>query len=139
MRMTLIRKSDYAVRAMLDISMHHPARRTARSVGSATEIPRNTLTQVLATLVAQGLLDSVAGPAGGYTLTRPPEDITLLEVITAAEGPIRDESCALTGGTCDANHACAIHDLWRRATDDFTRHLATTTLANLVADGSHPG
>ena len=52
-------------------------------------IPYKTLTLILAGLVAEGLLIAAHGPKGGYRLAREPEDISLLDIVEAAEGPPR--------------------------------------------------
>jgi Rrf2 family protein len=90
MQVALGRKGDYSVRAMLYLARHaDDGRRKARVVATAMEIPHPYATQILANLVAEELLIATAGPDGGYELARPADEISLLEVVEAAEGPIR--------------------------------------------------
>jgi Rrf2 family protein len=133
MRITLGRKGDYSVRAVLDVARHtHDGRRKTREIAEAMDIPRNYLTQILADLVTRGLLDARAGPAGGYALARHPDQITLLDVVAASEGPVTLDQCVLEGGPCDWVGTCPVHDTWARAQTAFTEQLAATTFADLA-------
>jgi len=132
MRMTLTNKADYAVRAVLDIARYHPDLRTRRQITSAMDLPGNFLSQILATLVRHEVLDSTAGPTGGYTLTRNPAEVTLLEVIELIEGPIALDECILRGGTCDWTQVCPLHETWSEAKTAFTNRLATTNFGDLT-------
>lgn len=79
MPVTLGKHGDYAVRAALDLARHYEDEpRKAREIAESMDIPLNFLKRILSELVAQGLLTSIAGPNGGYRLTQPPENITLL-------------------------------------------------------------
>ena len=131
MRMNLTNKADYTVRAVLDIARHHPDRRTTRQITAAMDLPRNFLTQILATLVRHRLLHSAAGPAGGYTLARPLAEITLLEMIEIIEGPVAIDECVLGGGSCDWTQVCPLHETWAEAKARFTNRLAATTFEHL--------
>jgi Rrf2 family protein len=71
MDVVLARRTDYAIRAILDVARHDGALRKAREISDAMEISPNYLARILATLVNGGMLHATAGPAGGYRLTRP--------------------------------------------------------------------
>jgi Rrf2 family protein len=132
MRITLTRRGDYAVRAMYDLAASHPRRRKAGEIAAAMDIPRTFLSRVLAGLARSGLLDAVAGPSGGYVLSRSPAEISLLEVVEAAEGKLALTECVLRGGPCAWEDTCAIHDTWVEAQQAFAARLADTSLEDLV-------
>lgn len=133
MQVALGRKGDYSVRAMLDVARSHGhRRRKAREIAETMDIPQRYAPQILADLVRVGLLDAVAGPGGGYSLARPPDEITLFDVVNAAEGPTTLDTCVLRGGPCDWRDACPIHATWYRAQVAFVDTLAGVTLAELV-------
>jgi Rrf2 family protein len=132
MQASLGRKGDYSVRAVLDLARHHGDRRKAREIADEMDIPLRYLTQILANLVQHGLLDAVAGPNGGYTLARPPEKITLLEVVEVAEGPIVLEQCVLRGGPCSWEDSCPVHIPWAHAQSALAGQLAATSFADLA-------
>jgi len=132
MQASLGRKGDYSVRAVLDLARANGDRRKAREIASEMDIPHRYLTQILANLVQHGLLDAVAGPTGGYTLARPPAQISLLEVVEAAEGPIALDVCVLRGGPCSWEDSCPAHIPWARAQNAMAEQLAATSFADLV-------
>ena len=133
MQLTLTRKGDYSIRAMLHVAGHDgEGRDRARRIATEMAIPYKFLTQILAELVAEGLLDAKAGPAGGYTLGRPAGDITLLDIVEAAEGPTTFDCCVLRDGPCEWQETCPVHDTWSRAQSSLAREFASVTLAALA-------
>jgi Rrf2 family protein len=108
------------------------------------DIPLDFLKRILSELVAQGLLTSTAGPSGGYRLTQPPENITLLDIIEPTERLRSPDTCILRGGPCDWSDACPIHDTWLIAQKAFADTLDLTNLAELariehdLEDDGHP-
>lgn len=118
---------------MLNVAIHHDSRQKAREIADAMDIPPRYLTQILANLVQAGLLTAVAGPAGGYSLARPADEITLLEVVEAAEGPIGLERCVLQGGPCSWEKSCPVHVPWASAQKAMAAQLDATTFADLAA------
>ncbi len=85
--MRISAKGEYAIKAVLDLALHHhegliPIQEIAARQG----IPQRYLEQVLLALKRAGLLGSKRGAAGGYHLTRPPQDITVGAVLRAVEG-----------------------------------------------------
>lgn len=133
MQVTLGRKGDYAVRAVLDVARNSESgRRKAREIADSMEIPDRYLTQILAHLANLGLLEAVAGPNGGYSLARPPETITLLDVVEAAEGPISLDECVLRGRPCEWEDVCPIHVPWARSQNALKAQLSKATFADLV-------
>ncbi len=133
MPVTLGKHGDYAVRAAIDIARHWDGEpRKAREIAASMDIPIGFLKRILAELVSQGLLQSTAGPTGGYRLTRPPETITLLEIIEPLEHLLVPEQCILRGGPCDWSDFCPIHDTWSRAQKAFADTLDAATLDQLA-------
>jgi len=134
MQLSLKRKGDYAVRAMISVGRHYgTGLRQARQISTEMNIPYKTLTLILAGLVAEGLLVASHGPKGGYRLARPPDEISLLDIVEAAEGPARIDRCVLRDGPCDWEETCPVHDTWSRTQDAITQELASTSLADLTA------
>ena len=133
MKVRLGRRGDYAVRAMISIA-RHPAgvRRKTRQITDEMDLPEGYATQILASLARGGLLDAAAGRDGGYSLARPAAEISLLDVVELAEGPITIDECILRGGPCDWVRVCPIHATWSEAQEAFTSHLAATSLFDLA-------
>jgi Rrf2 family protein len=119
---------------MISVGRHHgTGLRQARQISTEMHIPYKTLTLILAGLVAEGLLIASHGPNGGYRLARHPSDISLLDIVEAAEGPATFDQCVLRDGPGDWEETCPVHDTWARAQDALIRELASTSLAEMAA------
>jgi Rrf2 family protein len=134
MDLTLTRRGDYAVRAALCLAGLHDRGGYVkiREVSTAMHLPVSYTPQVLKLLANAGLVEARAGRGGGYRLTRRPQDVSLLEVVEAAEGPLAPERCILRGGPCRWEDACAVHPAWAAAVQACRGSLATTSLADLA-------
>jgi Rrf2 family protein len=134
MNFTLTRRGDYALRAALGLAEGWQATRfvKGRDLAEAMDLPLSYTPQVLGLLARAGLAHAKAGRDGGYRLARPPDRITVLEIIEAAEGDLRSTTCILRGGPCRWESACAAHEAWSTASEAFRGSLATRTLADLA-------
>lgn len=143
MDLTLGKRADYVVRAVLDLARHHGhGRRKTADIAEAMQVPVTYLPQLLAGLVRAGLVRSLAGRHGGYELIRDPGEVSLLEVIEVADGSVISTECVLRGGPCRWEGACAIHTPWASAQEAFRDSLRATTFAEVAAidvalSGSH--
>jgi Rrf2 family protein len=87
--MKLSTKTRYGVRALFDIAYHNGGRATqARDIARRQDVPLRYLEQIFQDLRRASLVDAKRGPRGGYSLARPPEQITLGDVVRAVQGPI---------------------------------------------------
>lgn len=133
MQITIGRRGDYAVRAVLDLAhAYGNGRRKTREIAATMEIPRNYLPQIMAELVSAGLLLATAGKSGGYELARPPSQITLLDVVELMDGPITLSRCLLRGIPCGTDGYCAAHEAWAEAQAALAGSLASTTFEELA-------
>ncbi|MFM9077524.1 MAG: RrF2 family transcriptional regulator [Solirubrobacterales bacterium] len=85
-------KSRYAVVALAELarSGEHPV--PVKELAERRAVPEQFLEQLFSTLRRSGFLESHRGSKGGYTLARPPEEITVLEVVQALDGVIGQEA-----------------------------------------------
>lgn len=134
MNMTLSKRGDYVMRSAIALARAFDSGtpRKIREVVAETDLPRTFASQILADLVRAGLAVSKAGRDGGYWLARPPEEISVLEVVEAAEGPLRAERCALGDGPCRWETVCPLHETWVAATARLNGLLAETSLAEVA-------
>jgi Rrf2 family protein len=131
MQIVLGNRGDYTVRAVLYLA-RHPGVQRREAIAEAMEIPSEYLRQILGALVRAGIARSRIGRHGGYELARPPEAVSLREVIEIGEGPVRSQKCILRGGPCYWGERCAVHDSWVGAEQAMTDRLARTTFAELA-------
>lgn len=90
----------------------------------------NHIAKVMQRLVKGGLLDSRRGPAGGFTLSREPEGITLLDIFRVIEGEGRNGGCPFRHKQCVFS-GCVLEDAVNRIEEDFRKYLERRTLADL--------
>src|SRR5688572_2749991 len=103
--MKLSRTVAYAVRATLQLAqLQSEGPVPCSQLASAGKMPERFLLQILRNLVTHGILRSTRGVDGGYALTRPPEQVSLLEVIEAIEGPLDGNSSEMMGLPEDAQN-----------------------------------
>lgn len=131
------RRGAYSVRAVLSLGHHFgDGLRKAREIAEETDIPLKFLHELLADLVREGLVVSVAGKGGGYSLSLPPKDLSVLEVIEAAESPLHATNCGLCGGECGWDGSCPLRDAWARRREALAAELASISFVELEKSGA---
>ncbi|MGD0882512.1 MAG: Rrf2 family transcriptional regulator [Acidimicrobiales bacterium] len=134
MKLVPTRRTDYAIRSLIYLANVEETPVTANAIGEAMDVPTGFLQQVLRELQQAGLVTSRPGPTGGFALARPAEEITVLQIVEALEGPLRSAECALRGGPCHWENVCALHWVWSSARDALCDRLDEGTLARVAAD-----
>ncbi len=136
MDLGLSKKGDYAIRAAIALAdaWELGESRTIAQIAQEMALPRTFTPQILGLLQRAGLAEARAGRGGGYRLARDPAEITVLEVVEAAEGSLAPERCALRDGPCHWEGTCAIHSTWSAVSDAVRATLGGTTLADLAAE-----
>ncbi len=131
--MQFSRRSDYSVRAMMDVAtMPAGSLALTHEIASRQEIPSAFLTKIVGRLTQEGLLRTYRGAFGGVILARPADQITLRQIIEAVEGPINLMWCMVQPGECKRDATCPVHEVWHQAQDELLRRLDSVTLADLV-------
>lgn len=106
-----------------------------QTISSAQNIPKRFLEQILNELKAAGILESKRGIAGGYRLGRPPEQITLAEVIRLIEGPLAPVGCVsekfYERCSCPSEEKCGIRSIMKEVRDAIVKVLEGVTVAQL--------
>ena len=102
------------------------------SISEAESIPLPFLTKVISRLATAGLVTTSRGMGGGVSLARPPEEITLLQVVEAVDGPIVLNHCLLRSGTCEHEPRCSAHDVWAEIQDGLVNELDSVTMKALA-------
>jgi Rrf2 family protein len=117
---------------------------TATHLAAFYELPTAYLNKQIQALVRAGIATSVPGPNGGFRLARAPQDVSLLDVVTAIEGPQPAFRCmeirqrGAFGGEPDSfTTQCVIDQAMRHAELAWRRELADQTLADLNARVEH--
>ncbi|MBI4288216.1 MAG: Rrf2 family transcriptional regulator [Chloroflexi bacterium] len=131
--MLLSQRADYAVRAMVYIAIQEKGKRVQiREAADKQEAPEPFLAKIVQALAVAGLVDTQRGAGGGIALARPAQDITLLQIVEAAEGPIALTRCTYEPGRCPRMERCAVHPVWERVQRVLETHLAAIRLSELA-------
>jgi len=104
-------------------------------ISEELDISRHFLTKVLQQLTEDGILESHKGPKGGVRLTRPGNEISLIEIVAAIDGMDILTECALGLPGCGIEKPCPIHDKWADTRDAIRKMLEETSLLDLVTKG----
>ncbi len=130
--MKLTTKGRYAVTAMLDLALRYDKGAvTLADIAKRQGISLSYLEQLFAKLRRSGLVDSVRGPGGGYTLAMEPAKISVAEIIMAINENIDATRC---GGekNCHGDETCLTHQLWEDLSTRIHEFLNGITLGDLV-------
>jgi len=130
--MRLTTKGRFAVTAMIDLGMRHqrgPV--TLAGISERQRISLSYLEQLFGRLRRQGIVDSVRGPGGGYTLARSMEEISVASIIRAVDEPIDATQCGGLGN-CHDDRECMTHDLWMNLNARIYEYLESVQLGELV-------
>jgi Rrf2 family iron-sulfur cluster assembly transcriptional regulator len=133
--MQLSTKGRYAVMAMTELARREGARATPLAqIAQRQQISQAYLEQLFARLRRRGLVLSVRGPGGGYRLARPASELSVADVVTAVDEPLRATRCAGEGVGCMRGGVrCLTHDLWEETGRQIEDYLASVSLADVLA------
>ncbi len=137
MRLAFARRTDYAIRAALELARAGDRSATHLEVAAATGAPPAVVKQALADLARAGLATATRGRGGGYRLARPPAAISMYDVVRALE-PVGliEQRCVLHAGACLATKPCPFHDTIAAAREAFVGALRHDTLGDVLERGA---
>ena len=105
-------KTEYALRAAIELAGNGPGRVSADALAAAQHIPARFVEVILPQLRRAGIVASTRGSAGGYVLARPAEEISLADVIRAIDGPLADVHGTPPEAVEYPGAAAALRDVW---------------------------
>lgn len=126
----------YALQAILFIALHASENENVglNRIAQEQDIPKHFLSKILQLLVKHKLLVSMKGPTGGFNLSRPSEQITLIEVIEAIDGLDMFNQCGIGFKKCDDSHPCPIHHEYKVVRNKIQKLFETKTLKELIEE-----
>jgi Rrf2 family protein len=130
--MKLTRASSYALHAVAYMAAQkHPDKPVAsHHIAQARGIPERFLLKVLKPLVSARVLLSIKGPNGGYRLARKPDDITMLEILEAVDGPIRGVAPLTDERNGSLN--TKLENICKQSADQVRKHLEKVHVSDLL-------
>lgn len=133
----LTKKADYSLIALRHLALSGERAASAKEIGDTYHIPLPILSKVLQKLGKSGFLQSVQGTNGGYRLARDANQISVLEVIRAVDGPVILTSC-FTHDKCDQSSSCTVKEPLRKVHEGILNLLDSITIMALTKDDPMP-
>jgi Rrf2 family protein len=123
----------YGTRAMLELAQHYgQGRLRMAEIAQAQQLSEKYLEALLSRLRVAGLVSVQRGPHGGYSLARPPKQITLRAIFDVLEGPEPYVPCTVDPSMCNRWVTCTTQSVWARMYEASMQVLEANTLAHLV-------
>jgi Rrf2 family protein len=131
--MQITRQADYAVRAMVYLAQLGPDQRAATSqIAHEKQIPPSFLAKIVSQLSVAGLLTTSRGAHGGVSLAKEPDQISLLDVVEAIDGPILLNECVGENSDCSFGDSCVMKPVWCDAQQELVSRLRMTNFGQFV-------
>lgn len=128
--MQITRQADYALRAVIYLArLEEGEKAPTRKIAQAQEIPPSFLAKIISQLSIAGLIQTSRGARGGVSLARSPEDISVLDVIQAIDGPVILNECTEDADTCPFKSTCPLREVWCEARAMLIKKLSGATFA----------
>jgi len=126
--MQITRQADYALRAVMYLAQIGDAKRAATNqIAKQQGIPPSFLAKIISQLSLAGLIQTSRGARGGVSLAKQPEEITILEVIEAIDGPIILSDCTIH--KCGFGERCPLQRVMCKARNELVEILGSATFA----------
>lgn len=131
--MRLSTKCRYGARALIEIARNYgkePIKRKA--IVETQNIPDSYLENILLALKTGGLIVSIRGANGGYSIKRDPSSITMYDVVSLLEGKSSITPCVDNEDVCERSSLCATRPLWKKMQEVSDRVLRSETIQNML-------
>ena len=136
--MKLSTRSRYGTRMMVDLAQHYDKGPVQiGDIAKRQDISVKYLEQLIIPLKKADYIRSVRGPKGGHMLTRPPEEITVAEIVKILEGGIDLSGCIENPDACERTERCLTRGVWEEATKAMYEKLNSTTLSKMIEAGKN--
>lgn len=132
--MNVSSRCDYAVRAVVELANRNQneSPHTATSIAEEQNIPEKYLVHILLQLKRAGIVRSIRGAHGGYLLAQLPAAISLLDVVTAVEGPILEPLPGIDSASEEVVTA------WRKVARTISESLAEVSIQSILDEATKP-
>ena len=130
--MKISTKGRYALRMMLDLSLHDTGEFISlRDISQRQNITVKYLEQIVTVLTRAGFVRSQRGNNGGYKLTREPKEYTVGDILRVMEGSLNPVACGAEAGMCDMSADCAVLPFWKNFAKVINNYVDSVTLQDL--------
>ena len=130
--MYITRESDYGVRCVIYLSRNPQSIVPVNEIAKSMHIPKTFLAKILQRLAKAGIVKSVRGVGGGFSLLKKPADISMLDVIKAIQGECAINICAVNAKVCRLSRSCSVHPIWVELRHIMVERLRKENFAKLI-------
>jgi len=131
--MKISTKIRYGARAMLELASHYgEGPIELKEIAKRENISLKYLEQVINPLRAAGLVKSIRGSKGGYSLAKPPSEICLYDVVETLDGPLNLLECLRDSKVCQKVPSCVTRDIWQEVSEAISKIFYSVTLEDMV-------
>jgi Rrf2 family transcriptional regulator, cysteine metabolism repressor len=131
--MKISTKIRYGARAMVELASHYgEGPIELKEIARKENISLKYLEQVINPLRASGLVKSIRGSKGGYSLAKPPSEICLYDVVETLEGPLNLLECLCDAKVCQKVPSCVTRDIWKEVSEAISKIFYSVTLEDMV-------
>ena len=131
--MQLSRQADYAMRVVLDLARNEDAR--IREIARRQGVSPSYVGRISQLLGRAGVVRSLRGRLGRLSLAQLPQDITMLQIIEAVDGPIRMDRCLLAPDECGRERFCPAYGVGQEILSHAVTVMGSTTVGDLCGNG----
>lgn len=128
----ITRDTDYAIRALSCIAGESTSTVSVTALTEVLEIPRPFLRKILQELNKKGILRSIKGKGGGFSMGKSPSEITVYELIEIFQGPFELSEHIFKGSTCKFLNRCELKKKLDKIQDKVSADLKNITIASLI-------
>ena len=133
--MQITKQADYALRAMIYLAKKDIELRSSTSqIAEDQRIPPSFLAKIISQLSIAGLISTSRGARGGVKLSRSADQISVLEVVEAIDGPITINDCTLSTSSCPFGDSCPLQPVWCEVQSQLVNTLRTTNFSSLIQE-----
>jgi FeS assembly SUF system regulator len=135
--MRMSKLADYSTVVMTYMARNPEALHSAHEVAEEVGLAATTVSKIFKILARGRLVVSTRGVKGGYLLARPPEKISIAEIIDTVEGRIALTECSHTSGLCLQESHCSVRSNWQKINHAVRRALEGVSLADMSRPVMH--
>ncbi len=131
----ILRNTDYALRLMVGLARHgSQSAVSTRQLAGEQDVSYQLACKLMQRLSGAQLVQSSMGGKGGFRLRRAPEEVSLLEIITAIQGPICLNRCLVPNAICSHRRNCQTCGKLHELQEMIERYMARVSLQELLGD-----
>ena len=133
--MKISTKGRYGLRILIDLATHDSTKpRLVRDIAESQQISEKYISRLIIDLRRARLVRSVRGMKGGFFLARPPQEITLLEIIETMEGTLSIVDCVIAPEKCALHTNCTARNIWQRLNNGIRELMRGITFEEILAE-----